>query len=158
MCRLFFFGSKKLCNVLKQFKISFPIFSFWEMVVQNFRIIWFFFRTKRCAMLWNGFRSKYDNFTIFSFLDIVDFVPNMCSKLGTSKIFANMIQKSQPVLPDKQLVRGNKFKSIQCRGAEPQVGVRGRSPPWTRGFQEAEPTYYTFFFLNSSKSPIHYEC
>ena len=129
----FFFGTKSCAIFWNEWKINFPIFSFWDMVVQNSQnrfefffvqkvaqysetneksIFWFlvfeiwsfkifiivciFFRPKRCVIFWNGFSTKFENFAIFSFWDMVDFELKIRSDLGTR------IQK-------KNYVRGDTF-------------------------------------------------
>ena len=49
-------------------------------------IIWIYFNLKICSMLWNGFCTKFDNFAIFCFWGMVDFVPNIHSELETNGI------------------------------------------------------------------------
>ena len=47
---------------------------------------------------------------------MVEFLLNICSELETYEIFANLIQKHWPVIPDNQLARGIKSKSTRGLG------------------------------------------
>jgi len=63
------------------------IFRFLVFEILSFkilRIVWqVFFCPRRCDMFWSWFKTNFDSFVIISFWDMIDFVLNILSELGT---------------------------------------------------------------------------
>ena len=80
-------------------------------VIPSWRQKWlkWVFGSKRCAMFWNVFSTNSDNFAVFCFWDMFDFVLKLCSGLKTKKKEKNVREAPTPQPPR---VRGSHRPSL----------------------------------------------
>ena len=120
-----------------------------------FKILWILKKKssqKMCNVLKRVFWVLEFFFAIFSFWDMVDFVFNIPSELGTWRYFCE--SGSETLTSDTNWLMGFNPKVSGVWGRSPCGWCRGRSPPWNGGLHQ----HNFFFWIRLRPRQIHYEC